>query len=239
MPLRAGSAASARPGSAGEEAVDHAAASPAPAGQPADRSQQPSWPLVLQRQDSLFAAQSPNSAASASPGSAARMNASPTRKACTPASRMRCTSAAAEDAGLGDQQAVRPARPCSRPSVVSQRDLEGAQVAVVDADQRRLELQRALAARRASCTSTSTAMSRLRAIGLELGHLRVVQAGGDQQDAVGAHRARFVDLVGIDHEVLAQHRQVARGARLLQVVGLPWKNCRSVSTDRQAAPCSA
>jgi hypothetical protein len=41
----------------------------------------------------------------------------------------------------------------------------------------------------------------------KVGHLRVVQAGGDQQDAVGAHGARLVDLVRIHHEILAQHRQ--------------------------------
>ena len=111
----------------------------------------------------------------------------------------------------------RPARPPACPAWCPA-DLEGAQVAVVDADQRRLQLRARAAARRASCTSTSTAMSRLRAIAFELRHLRVVQAGGDQQDAVGAHRARLVDLVGVDHEVLAQHRQVAGRARLLQVV---------------------
>jgi hypothetical protein len=72
--------------------------------------------------------------------------------------------------------------------------------------------------------------------GLQLGHLRVVQAGGDQQDAVGAHGARLVDLVGIDDEVLAQHRQVARRAGLLQEGPVPWKKRSSVSTDRQAAP---
>jgi hypothetical protein len=48
--------------------------------------------------------------------------------------------------------------------------------------------------------------------------LRIVQAGGDQQHAVGADGARLVDLVGIDHEVLAQHGQGAAGARLLQIV---------------------
>ena len=74
---------------------------------------------------------------------------------------------------------------------------------------------------------------------LELGHLRVVQAGGDQQDAVGAHRARLEHLVGVDDEVLAQHRQRARRARLSQIAGEPWKNCASVSTLRQAAPWRA
>ncbi len=49
----------------------------------------------------------------------------------------------------------------------------------------------------------------------QLARLGVGQRGHDQQDAVGAHRAAFVDLPGIEDEVLAQHRQIdgrARGA---------------------------
>jgi hypothetical protein len=80
--------------------------------------------------------------ASASPGSGARMKASPTRKACTPAARMRCTSAG-QDARLGDQQAV-GRHPRQQVQRGLQRDLEGAQVAVVDAHQRRLQPQRAV-----------------------------------------------------------------------------------------------
>ena len=36
----------------------------------------------------------------------------------------------------------------------------------------------------------------------------IVQGRGDQQDAVGAEGARFDDLVGVDGEILAQHRQL-------------------------------
>ena len=98
-----------------------------------------------------------NRPASAAPGSGARMKASPTRKACTPAARMRCDVGAAQDAALGDQQPVgRHARQQRQRGV--ERDLEGAQVAVVDADQRRPAAAARARARRASCTSTSTAM---------------------------------------------------------------------------------
>ena len=157
----------------------------------------------------------PNSARSAAPGSGARMKASPTRNACTSASRIRCTSA----------------RPRMPPSVTSsrsagtcgqqrqgrfQRDFEASQVAVVDADQRR----RAAAARASSsapsCTSTSTAMPSARRLRLEVGQLGVVEAGRDQQDAVGPHRPRLEHLVGVDDEVLAQHRQRAGRTRLLE-----------------------
>jgi hypothetical protein len=45
------------------------------------------------------------------------------------------------------------------------------------------------------------------------------------------------DLVGIDHEILAQHRQRAgRARRSLQIIGHPGRTGTSVSTDRQAAP---
>ena len=51
----------------------------------------------------------------------------------------------------------------------------------------------------------------------KLGQGGVAQRRGDQQHAVGAEQARFVDLPGVDHEVLAQHRQSAGVACLLQV----------------------
>jgi hypothetical protein len=46
--------------------------------------------------------------------------------------------------------------------------------------------------------------------------------------------SRFIDLVGVDQEILAQHRQLAGGARLLEVVDTALEELRSVSTDRQA-----
>ncbi|MPN11884.1 hypothetical protein SDC9_159193 [bioreactor metagenome] len=68
---------------------------------------------------------------------------------------------------------------------------------------------------------------------LHLGHLRVVQAGGDQQHAVGAHHTRFVDLIGVDHEILAQHRQQRARAGLLEIVGLPLEEL-AIGQHRQA-----
>ena len=41
----------------------------------------------------------------------------------------------------------------------------------------------------------------------DLGGALVVERGHDDQDAIGADRARFPDLVRVDHEILAQHRQ--------------------------------
>ena len=68
---------------------------------------------------------------------------------------------------------------------------------------------------------------------LHLGHQAILKAGGDQQHTVRSKSARLVDLVRIDHEVLAQHRQRAAGACLLQVIGLALEEL-AVGQHRQA-----
>ena len=45
----------------------------------------------------------------------------------------------------------------------------------------------------------------------------IVQRRDDQQDAIRAQGARFIDLIRVDGEILAQHRQRAGGAGLLQM----------------------
>ena len=52
--------------------------------------------------------------------------------------------------------------------------------------------------------------------GRQLGHLHVIQCRDNQQHAVGTQGTSFDDLVRVDHEILADHRQLARSARLLQ-----------------------
>ena len=54
--------------------------------------------------------------------------------------------------------------------------------------------------------------------GLELGHLRVFQRGDDEENGVGAQRARLGDLVFVDDEFLAQHRQRTCAARTDQIL---------------------
>ena len=51
----------------------------------------------------------------------------------------------------------------------------------------------------------------------ELVERRVPEGGDNQKDAIRAERPRLVDLVGVDDEVLAQHRQPARRPRLHQM----------------------
>ena len=53
---------------------------------------------------------------------------------------------------------------------------------------------------------------------MQRGQLDAVQRRDDQQHCVGAGRARLIQLVGIDDEVLAQRRQQRRPPRLLQVL---------------------
>ena len=53
---------------------------------------------------------------------------------------------------------------------------------------------------------------------LEFGGAAVVDRGQDDEDTIGAGGARFHHLIGVVHEILAQHRQRACGARLAQIV---------------------
>ena len=68
---------------------------------------------------------------------------------------------------------------------------------------------------------------------------RVVERRHDDQDAVGAERARLGDLVGLVHEILAQRRQRRAARAAARCAGSPWNEGASVSTDRQVAPPAA
>ena len=54
-------------------------------------------------------------------------------------------------------------------------------------------------------------------LSLQCLHLRQIERGGDQQNRIGTHRPGFSHLIGIDQEILAQHRQRTGRARRLQV----------------------
>ena len=64
-----------------------------------------------------------------------------------------------------------------------------------------------------SCTSTSTSMPSSSAVSSSALRIVVVDARHDDQDRVGAPGARLVDLIGLEHEILAQRRQRRRRAR--------------------------
>ncbi len=120
------------------------------------------------------------------------------------------------NAAFGNKQAVF-GHVCQQGQRCLQRDVECAQIAVINANQRGCEPQRALQ----FCTIVHFHQYRhAQAVGngFQLGHLGIVQTGGNQQNGIGAYRARFIDLVGVDDEVFAQHGQMAAGARLLQII---------------------
>ena len=64
-------------------------------------------------------------------------------------------------------------------------------------------------------------------------HRRQVEGGDDEQNGVGAHRPRLVNLVGIDDEILTQHGQFAGSTRGLQIRRRPLKKL-PVGQHRQA-----
>ena len=120
-----------------------------------------------------------------------------------------------EDAALGNHQAI-GRYPLEQAEGGVERDLETAQVAVVDADQAIVQGQRPVQFGAIVDFDQDVHAERRRLLA-QAAHLPVVQAGGDQQDTVGTQRPGLDHLVGIDEEILADHRQAARGPGLLQV----------------------
>ncbi len=112
-----------------------------------------------------------------------------------------------------------------------QRGLEGAQVAVVDADQPRLQLQGAL-----QFILLMNFDQNIHPIGkrrtFDLGGGPVIDRRHDDQDAVGAQRPRFDHLIGLVDEVLAQRRQAGGVARLAEELR-PALERRRVGQHRQ------
>src|SRR6185437_10928193 len=99
-----------------------------------------------------------------------------------------------------------------------QRYDEAAQIAVVDADQRVFEWERSLELGTVVNLDQHVHPERARLRG-EHGERRVVERRNDQEDRVGAKRARFRYLVVVDDELLPQRREPARGTRLDEVLG--------------------
>ena len=58
---------------------------------------------------------------------------------------------------------------------------------------------------------------------IQLGEAGIVQTSSNQQDAVRTQGAGLVDLIGVDDEVLADHRQGAGRARRLEILVAPLK----------------
>ena len=116
-----------------------------------------------------------------------------------------------KNAALADHQAIsgdqRRQRLAGR-----KRGLEGAQIAVVDADHRRTKFQRAIELGAVVDFDQHVHAVRDRGV-LDVLCRAVVERRHDDQDAVGAVGAGFRHLIGVEHEILAQHRQIGRRAR--------------------------
>ena len=117
----------------------------------------------------------------------------------------------AADAGFGDAHHARrhERRHPPSPGLV---DLEGDEVALVDADQIGLDSQRPLELGLVVDLDEHVEADLAGQL-MEVGELGVVERGGDQQHAIGAHEAGVAHVAGVDGEVLAQHRPSTGGAR--------------------------
>ena len=69
-----------------------------------------------------------------------------------------------------------------------------------------------------SWTSTSTSSPSPRATSRNARSSEALERGDDQQHRIRAGGSRLIQLVGVDDEVLAQHRQLARRARGVQIL---------------------
>ena len=159
-----------------------------------------------------------SSARVAASTSACRIRLSPTRKVAMPCRASRSQSAWVK-MPLSDTSSRSAGTIAASRSEVSSEVLKLTQIAVVDADQLRAQFQRPLQLclvmhfdRAHPCQARTRPSSSARAS-------LVGKAGHDDQDGVGAPGARLVDLVGLEHEILAQRRQcggIARGGEIFR-----------------------
>ena len=169
--------------------------------------------------------------------SAWRIRLSPTRKVDDADLRQPGEVGRREDAAFADHDAV--ARHQRRqPLGDLERGDEGLEVAVVDADRAAICRRSARSSSASSWTSSSTSMPCAKAAASISRGGAVVERRHDDEDAVRAQRARFGHLVGVVHEVLAQHRQRGRGAGRDEMLGraLERRRRRSGPTGRRRRP---
>ena len=151
------------------------------------------------------------------PGSAARISVSPTSTACTPA---RCERAQLRRPRRSPTPRRRSRRRGSSPisaPVRSTSTLKSRRSRLLIADRSRRRAPARAAARRGRAPRRARpARARARPRAARASSRRL-ERGDDQQHRVGARGARLVQLVGVDDEVLAQQRQRAGRARRAEV----------------------
>src|SRR3954470_6272289 len=96
-------------------------------------------------------------------------------------------------------------------------DAEVAEVAVVEAEDVRVDVERALELLLVMDLDEHVEVEAARLL-VQLVEVVVLERGDDQQDGVRAGGGRFVELIRVDDEVLAQHGQLRGGDHLAQVV---------------------
>ena len=116
--------------------------------------------------------------------------------------------------------------------------LEGAEVAIVDADHFRADLQRALEVILVVDLDDAVEVELDRLLVEEV-EILVGEAGDDQEHGVGTGNRRLPQLIRVDDEVLAQDRKVGRGRACCRSPSEPRKRWGSVSTEMAAAPPSS
>ena len=57
----------------------------------------------------------------------------------------------------------------------------------------------------------------------QLAHASQIERRHDQQNAIGTRRARFINLIRVNHEIFTQHRQRAGGARRFHMFDIALK----------------
>jgi hypothetical protein len=114
-----------------------------------------------------------------------------------------------EDAALGHHHPL-GRHAWREPLRRGERGIERLEVAVVDADQLGTEAKRPLELSLVMHFSQQVHSERPRRK-FQVARECVIHGGHDDEDAVGTESARLKHLIWVDHEILAQARQAARG----------------------------
>ena len=144
--------------------------------------------------------------------SASRIRDSPTRKQRRPDAARRARSAGSASPLSATSEPVRAARAAPGAPAVRKIDRQGLEIAVVDADQARRKPQRAVELGLVMDLDQhihAPARRRRHASSAAIASVSAAMISSTQSAPM---RAGFDDLIGIEHEILAQHRQIDGGA---------------------------
>ncbi len=147
----------------------------------------------------------PSNESTAAPMSGLDIKLSPTKIASTPAASSRATSARVR-MPLSETSTHSSGTRSAQPQRVLQVGTEGAQIAIVHADQRRAGVEHPLQIRRVVQFHERRHLP-FDGQPVQQAEVAIVEAFGDQQHRVGAGCPRFEQLILIENEILPQQRQ--------------------------------